>query len=168
LGSQRALMTLPDEIQAFHDALEQLDGVESVESGIRSLDGIRAEDLRLAGPFADLPHAALRRTGGGLKDEAYLQFEIVLSANDAGWRALDFLAWFVRDQARGGEYVQLRPFALPPSGPNGPRRLGAQPTFHLDLFWLDAGEDLAPILARVAEITKTFELTRRLYLGAND
>jgi hypothetical protein len=158
-------MSLPDEIEAFHRALASLRGVRTVTSGIRSLDGLTADDLRLPGPFADLPHGALRRTNGGLPGEAYVQFELTLRPDADGWRALDFLAWFVRDQARGGEFVQLRPYALPPSGPDGARALGTSPTFHIDLFWLDSGKDLAPILVRIEAMAKALEMARRLYLG---
>ncbi len=158
-------MSLPDEIEAFHRALLGVRGVTRVTSGIRGLDGITADDLRLPGPFADLPHGALRRTGGGLAGEAYVQLELALRADADGWRALDFLAWFVRDQARGGEPVQLRPYALPPAGPEGARALGVEPILHLDVFWLDAGSDLAPILARIAAMARDLEMARRLYLG---
>ena len=32
------------------------------------------------------------------------------------WLTLEFLAWWVRDQSRGGELIQMRPVALPPKG----------------------------------------------------
>jgi len=156
-------MSIPDEIRAFHDAIARLPGVVEVDSGIRSLDGIREDDLRLAGPFADLPHAVLRRTKGGLPNEAYLQFELKLRQDAAGWRALEFLAWFVRDAARAGEPIQLRPFAAPPQGAGGVVQIGRTLRFHIDLFWLDAGEDLAPILERIASLASALVLASDLY-----
>lgn len=49
--------------------------------------------------YAHLPHAVLLRTGGGLDNEALIQFELVLQPSQEGWHALEFLGWFVCDCA---------------------------------------------------------------------
>jgi hypothetical protein len=94
--------------------------------------------------------------------EALIQFEFRLAQTPAGWRSLEFLAWFVRDQARSGAFIQLRPFALPPMvGDNV--QLGSPLRWHIDLFCPDTGEDLAPQLTKVAGIAEGLELAVRLY-----
>src|SRR5262245_47735060 len=103
----------PREVRHFHKALARLPGVYDVCSGIESLAAVREADLGLV-EHAHLPHAALRRTGGGFPDEAFIQVEFCLEQEEWSWRSLEFLAWFVRDCARGGDFLQLRPFALPP------------------------------------------------------
>lgn len=154
-------MDYPPEIERLHQALSSLPGVTDLQSGIESLQGLTGDELRLAG-FAHLPHGALRRTNGGLADEAFIQVEFRVEQTAAGWRSLEFLAWFVRDQARGGESVQLRPFALPPMV-GEQVQLGETLQWHIDLFCPGTGDDLSPQLARVARIADALELSLRLY-----
>ncbi|CAH8711242.1 hypothetical protein M5W83_14540 [Paenibacillus thiaminolyticus] len=54
---------------------------------------------------------------GGLENEVLIQFEFAIDQSVEGLQSLEFLAWFVRDYARGGKKIQLRPFALPPETP---------------------------------------------------
>ena len=153
----------PPEIERLHNALRGLRGVvaDSVSTGMESISGLPQEMLSLP-DLAHLPHAALRRTRGGLKNEALVQCEFSLSRDEAGWRALEFLAWFFRDQARGGELVQVRPFALPPVV--GPQvQFGRPLRFHVDVFCPDTGKDLSPVLKRVNEIATGLELAAALY-----
>lgn len=58
------------------------------ELGKTYLPDIKVADLSLLGPYADLPIAALRRSNGALPE--------------------------VRDEARGGENMQIRSIGLPP------------------------------------------------------
>ncbi|WP_406698502.1 hypothetical protein V5E97_06430 [Singulisphaera sp. Ch08] len=154
-------MDYPPEIERMHQAIAQLPGVHSVCSGIDDLQGITGDDLRLPDQ-AHLPHGALRRTNGGLTNEALIQFEFQLEPSATAWRSLEFIAWFVRDRARGGEFLQIRPFALPPE--HGEQtQLGETLRWHIDLFCPDTGDDLSPQLARVAELAKGLELAIRLY-----
>ena len=154
-------MDYPPEIERLHQALARLPGVDDLRSGIESLQELTADDLRLA-ENAHLPHGSLRRTNGGLADEAFIQVEFRVAPTPSGWRSLEFLAWFVRDQARGGESVQLRPFALPPMV--GERvQLGETLQWQIDLFCPGTGDDLSPQLARVAKIAESLEIAFRLY-----
>jgi hypothetical protein len=154
----------PKAISDFHRLLLALPGVTNVSSGIESLAGITAGDLGLA-DFAHLPHAALRRTEGGLSDEVFVQIEFHLTPNPDGWRTLEFLAWFVRDQARGGESLQLRPFALPPVAA-GKMQLGNTLKFHLDLFCPDSNGEIEPILARVEQMGRNLKMAIEIYRNA--
>ncbi|WCR28742.1 hypothetical protein L3476_08440 [Paenibacillus thiaminolyticus] len=106
----------PIDIATFHETIFQLLGIAAVESGVENLEPIDAEMLPLSA-YAHLPHAALWRTGGGLENEVLIQFEFAIVQSVEGLQSLEFLAWFVRDCARGGKKIQLRPFALPPETP---------------------------------------------------
>lgn len=103
----------PDQIEAWHAAIARLQGVRDVCSGIQSVWGIKGEHLS-SFDFGELPHAVYRRTDGGLENETLIQTEFRLVPKSYSWRTLEFVAWWVRDQARGGELIQLRPFGLPP------------------------------------------------------
>jgi hypothetical protein len=151
----------PIEISNFHALLLTLPGVADVSSGIESLAGLTADDLGLI-DFAHLPHAALRRTNGGLPGEVFVQVEFFLEPSPGAWRTLEFIAWFVRDQARGGELVQLRPFGLPPTAA-GKIQLGNTLRFHLDLFFPNSTGQPEPILAKVGQIGQSLKAAIEIY-----
>lgn len=151
----------PQAVQTFHDVLLRLPGVYDVSSGIDSLDSLTSEHLALA-EFTRLPLGILRRTDGGLKQEVITQFEFYLEPNHAGWRTLEFLAWFVRDAATSGEHIQLRPFALPPKV-GEQIQLGNTLRFHIDLFLPNTSEDLEPVLLKIAELAQFLNLCINLY-----
>lgn len=67
------MSSYPIEIENFHNTILKLKGIVLVESSIDSLDGINTKLLEIA-RFSHLPHAALLRTNGGLKNEVLLQF----------------------------------------------------------------------------------------------
>src|SRR5689334_20338068 len=104
----------PPPVAAFQDALSRLPGVHDVGSGVHNLQGV-TPDLLSAADFAQLPHAAIRWAGGGHEGQVLAQFEFRLKPSAEGWRSLEFISWWVRDEARGGTNIQLRPFALPPT-----------------------------------------------------
>jgi hypothetical protein len=104
----------PAEVEAFHRAMRRLVAVREVTTGLKGLAGLGPETYSLPGEFGDLPHALLRRTGGGLADESWANTEFELTRDEAGWLTLEFLAWWVRDLSRSGQQIQLRPMALPP------------------------------------------------------
>ena len=62
----------PIDIERFHDTLFKLRGITGVESGVENLEPIDKEMLGYSS-CAHLPHAALLRTEGGLKQEVLLQ-----------------------------------------------------------------------------------------------
>lgn len=154
-------MSYPPEVDRLHAALESLPGLTEASSGIESLQGITGNHLRFP-DFAHLPHGALRRTDGGLEGEALIQTEFRIERSERGWRTLEFLAWFIRDQARSGELIQLRPFALPPMA-GGEVQIGNTLHWQIDLFCPDTGEDLSPQLERVARIAEALETAVSLY-----
>ena len=154
-------MAYPPELERLHRALASLPGVSDVCSGIESLEGLTGDDLRFPN-FAHVPHGALRRTNGGLPGEALIQIEFRLAPSSVAWRSLEFIAWFVKDQARSGVFIQLRPFALPPMF-GEEVQLGGTLKWHIDLFCPDTGEDLSPQLAKIDRIASGLERAVRLY-----
>ncbi|WP_334071437.1 MULTISPECIES: hypothetical protein [Paenibacillus] len=151
----------PNEIQDFHQTIMKLKGITEIESGVDNLAAVDAEVLRFP-PFAHLPHAALLRTGGGMENEVLIQFEIGIEYSVEGLEAIEFLAWFVRDAARGGTKIQMRPFALPPDSPLG-RQLGTSLKFHIELF-VDGIEDtLEPAYKVIQRLNQTLETAIGLY-----
>jgi hypothetical protein len=151
----------PKEVQEFHDALERLPGITNACSTIVTLDGVKENEFSLL-IFADMPLGAMRRTHGGLAQEALVQFEFEVAQTKAGWRSLEFMAWYVRDLSRGGEAIQMRPKALPPTTHDSVQ-LGKTLRFQIDLFWEKAGKDLKPILLKIGELAKSLCNTIEVY-----
>jgi hypothetical protein len=140
---------LPKEVAAFHSALERLVAVSDVTTGLKALADYPPRTYSFPAEFGDLPHALLRRTDGGLKDEAWANTEFTLSRDEAGWLTLELLAWWVRDLSRSGEQIQMRPMALPPVGYEV--QLGTTLKFIMDHFVVCPKGDLAPALAMMQE-----------------
>lgn len=137
----------PAQVQQFHDALSRLRGVVEVNTGIKRLDQIAIADYAQPGKLGDLPHALLRRTNGGLPQEAWANTDIILSYDRAGWLCLEFLAWWVRQLSRGGELIQLRPLALAPeAAETGEIQLGTTLKFVIDHLGQVGGAGPQPML----------------------
>jgi hypothetical protein len=153
-------MTYPPEVETFHSALLKVPGVSDVASGSASLDGVTPEHLSLP-DFAHLPLGAIRRTGGGLTGEAFIQFEFSLEPSSRGWRALEFIGWWVRDLARSGEPIQLRAFGLPPQV-GDQVQLGKTLGFQIDLFF-PAAPPMAEALKKVETLAQALEDAIKLY-----
>lgn len=151
----------PIAIEEFHQTLLQLRGLTEVESGVENLEPID-QDMLGSSSCAHLPHTALLRTGGGLEKEVLIQFEFVIDNSPDSLQTLEFLAWFVRDSARGGTKIQLRPFALPPETPFG-RQLGTTLKWHMDLFIGGIEETLEPAFETVRRLQHSLQTAIRLY-----
>lgn len=151
----------PIEIENFQNTILKLNGIVSIESGIDNLEKVNAELLETS-QFSHLPHAALLRTKGGIKNEVLIQFEFSLDNSLESLKSLEFLAWFARDSARGGTKIQLRPFALPPVISNG-RQLGTTLKFHIDLFIDGIEETLEPAFKIIEELNKNLNLFMEMY-----
>ncbi|NIG54651.1 hypothetical protein [Chitinophaga sp. Cy-1792] len=151
----------PEEITRFHHTLDSLQGINDVCSGIDNLEEIKKADLSNPA-FAHLPAGTLLRTDGGLPGEVMLQFEFTIDKSSESLNSLEFISWFIRDQARSGTLIQLRTFALPPQTPDG-IQLGQTLKFHIDLFIENAPASLQPILERVNNINNSMATFIRLY-----
>lgn len=91
-----------------------------------------------------------------------LDLKLIIHNSSESLCSLEFLAWFVRDSARGGIKIQLRPFALPPVTPNG-RQLGATLKFHMDLFIDGIEETLEPAFKVIKELNRNLNLFIDMY-----
>ena len=151
----------PKEINDFQNKLASLAGIENVCSGIDRLETVNGTDLGFP-DFSHLPIATLLRTNGGLPNEIMLQFEFAIDRSPESLNSVEFLSWFVRDQAKSGKKIQLRTFALPPQGPSGVQ-LGATLKFHIDYFLIEPSGNLQLILDRVSELSQSLDYGIRIY-----
>jgi hypothetical protein len=149
----------PPQVEAFHAALRRFAAVTHVETGFKPLESCGPETFSLPGEFGDLPHALLRRSGG-LPGEAWANTEIVLTRDEPGWLTLEFLAWWVRDQSRGGGSIQMRPMALPPKGHEV--QLGRTLKFIIDHF-ATCPDDASPMLDLLASRASNLSLMIGVY-----
>lgn len=154
-------MSYPIDIEQFHQTILKLKGITGVDSEVQNLEPIDTEMLGYSA-YANLPHAAILRTGGGLGSEVLLQFQIEFDYSPESLISVEFLSWFVRDCARGGTKVQLRPFALPPESSVG-RQLGTTLKWHLDLFIDGIEETLEPAFETVRRLSHSLQTAIRLY-----
>jgi hypothetical protein len=153
-------MEYPAEIQEFQDLLASLLGINDVCSGIDEISDLHAAALCLL-EYAHLPIGAMLRSDGGFPNEHLLQFEFTIDGSRESLASLAFLSWFVRDQARGGEGVQLRPFALPPQ-PSGLQIVDTL-KFHIDLFLKCQRGDLPGLLKPVLSLHKALKMAIEIY-----
>lgn len=123
----------PHQVKLFHQSLYRFKGVVEVNTGIKKLDKISPQEYQLSGKMGDLPHALLQRTQGGLPNEAWANTDVILSYDRAGWLTLEFLAWWVREQSRSGEQIQMRPLGLAPEA-DDEIQLGHTLKFVIDHF----------------------------------
>src|SRR5580698_6550159 len=146
---------LPEPVQRFTSTILKLPGVREASVTLRSLEGLDERTLSFPGEFADLPHAAIRRTPGGLPGEFLVTAEILFTQDYTGWIALEFLAWWVRDLSRSGHVVQMRPLALPPVAYG--TQLGRTLKFAIEFFLVSSDGDKAPLLAALTKAAESLD-----------
>lgn len=151
----------PPQVERLKQAVLSLPGAAACEIGLKSLDQFSPDDLSLPGDFADLPQVAIYRTGGGKEGEMIVQVEVMFKQSYLGWVALEFLAWWVRDQARSGEAMQLRALALPPKAYD--RQLGRTLKFILEVFLANPEGDMSLILAKTDALAEDIEESIEMY-----
>ncbi len=140
---------LPEEILALVAAIEAVPGVTKAHIEKTYLPDIRVSDLSLAGPYALLPIASLRRSNGALPEELLLSLDFEIEKSVAGLKAAEFLSWWTRDQSRGGENMQIRSIGLPPQAGNQVQ-LGHTLYFTIDWFYADPQLDMKKLLSAIA------------------
>jgi hypothetical protein len=152
---------LPEPVQRFTSTILKLPGVREASVTLRSLEGLDERTLSFPGEFADLPHAAIRRTPGGLPGEFLVTAEILFTQDYTGWIALEFLAWWVRDLSRSGHVVQMRPLALPPVAYG--TQLGRTLKFAIEFFLVSSDGDKAPLLAALTKAAESLDTSLQTY-----
>ncbi|MES2612167.1 MAG: hypothetical protein V4679_18085 [Pseudomonadota bacterium] len=155
----------PPEVVRLIAALTAIPGVTQAQLDNTYLPEVAVSDLSLPGPYADLPIAALRRSNGALENELLLSLEFRIQRNEAGLRAAEFLSWWVRDQSRGGENMQIRTIGQPPMVA-GEQQLGRTLRFTIDWFYADTSEDTANVLSAVGGKALALELATNMYKDA--
>ena len=147
-------------------ALTAIPGVTQAQLDNTYLPDVALADLSLPnGPHADLPIAALRRSGGALGNELLLSLEFRIQRNEGGLRAAEFLSWWVREQSRLGENMQLRTLGQPPMVA-GEQQLGRTLRFTIDWFYTDTSEDMANVLSAIGGKALALELATEMYKDA--
>jgi len=131
-------MELPPQVTTLIDSVFELPGVAACFCGPKPLMDIEAGDLSLPGEFGDLPQVPIRRTNGGLENEVMIQVEIIFNRTADAWVSLEFLAWWVRDYARSGHQIQMRPTALPPKAYE--IQLGRTLKFFIEYFVIEPAD----------------------------
>lgn len=154
-------MDLPPQVQALMDAVSALPGVAGCFCNPKPLDGIEVADLSLPHEFADLPQVAIMRTGGGREFEVMIQTEVILDRSAGAWLTLEFLAWWVRDWARSGREIQMRPTALPPKAYE--IQLGRTLKFFIEYFVMEAGANYDKTLQIVGEMAESIAANHETY-----
>lgn len=156
----------PAEVVRLIAALTAVPGVTQAQLDNTYLPEVALADLSLPnGPHADLPIAALRRSGGALDNEVLLSLEFRIQRNEGGLRAAEFLSWWVREQSRLGENMQLRTLGQPPMVA-GEQQLGRTLRFTIDWFYADTSEDMANVLSAVGGKALALELATEMYKDA--
>ncbi|MEM6253522.1 MAG: hypothetical protein AAF821_11420 [Cyanobacteria bacterium P01_D01_bin.156] len=140
----------PQQVIFFHQAFCRFRGVVEVNTGIKKLDKISLQEYHQSGPLGDLPHALLRRTEGGLAHEAWANTDVILSYDRSGWLTLEFLSWWVREQSRRGEQIQMRPQALAPTA-GEEIQLGQTLKFVIDHFCILSDDTPQSMLSLLEE-----------------
>lgn len=154
-------MELPPQVQTLVDAISALPGVAGCFCGPKPLTDIELSHLSLPGEFGDLPQAIIRRTNGGRTGEVMIQTEVILDRSAEAWLTLEFLAWWVRDWARSGEDIQMRPMALPPKVHE--IQLGRTLKFFIEYFLIEEGDSYDKTLTIAGEMGESIALSFKLY-----
>lgn len=156
----------PPEVVRLIAAITAIPGVTRAQLDNTYLPDVALADLSLPnGPHADLPIAALRRSGGALGNELLLSLEFRIQRNEGGLRAAEFLSWWVREQSRLGENMQLRTLGQPPMVA-GEQQLGRTLRFNIDWFYTDTSEDMANVLSAIGGKALALELATEMYKDA--
>ncbi|WP_374437942.1 hypothetical protein [Inhella sp.] len=146
----------------MHTVLSSLPGLVEISSNIFGLQGLESEQLGSL-EFARLPLGAIRRTLGGLDGEALVQTEFRVEPLARYPNTIEFLAWFVRDQSRGGVPIQLRPFALPPQA-GELIQLGTSLLWQIDFFCIvPMGDRSSAHLTAIDRIANDLEFALEIY-----
>jgi hypothetical protein len=152
---------LSSQIERLNRVLRTLPGVEEFDADHTPLEDFDLALLSLV-DFGDLPHAAIRRTNGGLPGEALGQVFVRLSPTLDSWRTLEFISWQVRDWSRAGRNIQMRPRALPPVA--GERiQLGSTLSVIIDFFVTGLDSDPESLLREIEDFAEALEFSLRLY-----
>ena len=159
-------MQLPPQVQLLVDSISSLPGVAGCFCSPKPLEGVETSHLSLPGEFGDLPQVAIQRTDGGRHGEVMIQTEVIFDRSPEAWISLEFLAWWVRDWARSGTQIQMRPTALPPKGYE--IQLGRTLKFFIETFVIETSESFEVTLQVAEEMGKSISQNKDDYQACFD
>ncbi len=162
MSIQVAADETPAEVTRLSNAVEAIPGVDEASVGNIYLPDISLANLSLPGTYADLPIASIRRSNGGLPDELLISIDFSITRDARGLKALEFLAWWVKDQSRGGENMQLRAIGLPPIA-GKTVQLGDALRFTIDWFYVSPSQDMTEVLKALSRSASALEFDISLY-----
>ncbi|BCE01194.1 hypothetical protein [Marinicellulosiphila megalodicopiae] len=148
----------PPEIIKLTDTLSSIPGVIDVEIGKLDIEEIEEDHFGLL-PFAEYPLGAISRTQGGKDKELVIYMDFKITPDAKGLRALEFISWWVKDEARAGSPMQIRSVALPPII----GQFGNTLKFTIDYFYIDPNQDIKKLISTIGEIADDLELMIELY-----
>lgn len=151
---------IPQPVQELSTVIKSIPGIKLATVNRYMLFEITSDDFTLP-IFGDYPLGALKRTDGGLSDEILISIDFMITRDETGLKALEFLSWWVRDHARGGDSIQLRALALPPI----PEQFGKTLTFTIDYFYTDPEQDIDKLLNSIQELADSLNNAKIQYLN---
>lgn len=151
---------IPQPVQELSTAIKSIPGIKLAAVNRHMLFEITSDDFTLP-MFGDYPLGALKRTDGGLPDEILISIDFMITRDETGLNALEFLSWWVRDHARGGDSIQLRALALPPI----PEQFGKTLTFTIDYFYADPEQDIDKLLNSIQKLADSLNDAKIQYLN---
>lgn len=151
----------PSEVKTLRQVIMRLPGVLEVGVSPTSLVGLDVRLLSLA-DLADLPIGAIRRTMGGLPGESVIQVWLSMDRTEEAWVSLEFLAWCVRDESRGGSAAQMRVLGLPPRVADHVQ-IGSTLAFVIEWFIVHPKGDAGSLLGHIREEGERISLLIDLY-----
>lgn len=154
-------MDYPPQVQSLIDAISALPGIAGCFCGPVPLEGTEVDHLSLPGEFGDLPQVAIMRTDGGRPREVMVRIEVVFDRTSDGWLSLEFLAWWVRDWARSGHQIQMRPTAMPPKAHT--IQLGRMLKFFIEYFLVEESDTYDNTLSVVEEMAESIRSSLETY-----
>jgi len=155
----------PEQVIALESAFRSVPGISeaSVEKHYYSKeDLIKLEELNFGGKYADLPIAMLKRSEGNPQNEVLIVVEFRIEMKEQGLKALEFLSWWVRDQSRSGENLQIRTIGLPPMA-GDKIQLGNTLRFWFEAYIVTESEDIKLVLAEMGKLANSINENLKFY-----
>lgn len=152
---------MPPEVKKIQDSVASIPGITDAVVGKTDVSEFKEGDFSLL-PYGDLPLGALKRTKGGLDSELVITVNFGITPDTRGLRALEFISWWVRDEARSGTAIQVRSLALPPID----TQFGETLRFSIDYFYSDPKKEISGLLTRLSELADSLNSSKDLYPNA--
>jgi len=153
----------PPEVTAFIEALVRIGGIYDIAVQKWYLPDIPVEHRPLPA-LAALPLGMLSRPSGVSNHEVLVSFLFRLTPSEGGWRALEFLSWWVYKKAREGKALQLRSVSVaPPLSRDG--NSDQSLTFVIETFANIEDENIRTLMQLVEQLAADLSRSVAKYLA---